>query len=594
MINHNVFFYQNMFFIFEDNSIYLQTLMDSKKISKATIKKLKWILSLFWLIAGLFLSGNVSAQQADLSSPQATLYTHLENLKPENYHPEISAQTIYGLHGKQALDKAVKLKYIYQGKGLVIDYKNVPSDPDYIDSVYFKIPRHAYKPFPLRLPQVYVEKYGNRWYYSKETVAAVDALFASIYPYGIDFTHKYIPPVLHNTFLGLEWWQWIGLLLLLLVAYVLHILFKKLFYRILRFLKNRLTSDSFRLAELIDKRLDQFSNPLSYLVSVVFIEKLLPSLLLPVSVSAFIISGLKVAVIVFWIWVFIRLVDVFISFYRKYAEQTESKLDDQLTPILRNTLKAIILVFGAFKLLIVFGADPKTVLAGVSIGGLAIGLASQDTIKNLIGTFIIFLDKPFRIGDWIAFEGVEGSVEEVGFRSSNIRAADTTVYKVPNSKLAEIVVNNMGQRVYRRYQTKLGIRYDTPPELIEAFVEGIKKLIEIHPMTRNSSDHTPYNVRPYNVEFIEYGDFSLNILLNVYFKTQDWGEEMHARHTLLLGILELANKLGVQFAFPSQTLFMELFPGKEPAYPSYPDNPAEVQKRIAEALKEFQQNIRNY
>ena len=94
---------------------------------------------------------------------------------------------------------------------------------------------------------------------------------------------------------------------------------------------------------------------------------------------------------------------------------------------------------------------------------------------------MIFLDKPFQIGDWIVGGGVEGTVEEVGFRSSRIRAADTSIFTIPNSKLSEIVINNKGLRKYRRYKTVLGIRYDTPPELIEAFVKGVRQIIEVHP-----------------------------------------------------------------------------------------------------------------
>ncbi|NPA45909.1 MAG: mechanosensitive ion channel family protein [Chlorobi bacterium] len=532
------------------------------------------------------------AQHADLSSPRATIYTHIENLKPRNYHPELSAMTFYDIPKEKAIEKAIKLKYIYNGKGLKIDYQEIPNDPDYTDSIHFPFPRHAYIPFPLRLKEVYLEKYGDKWYYSRETTDKIDEIFYNLYSYGLNFL-KYIPPAMRFPFLGLEFWQWLALIVLLVVAWIFHLLAKKFFYGLLVFLKNRLAPAGYKV-ERINRRILQFSDPLSYLVAVGLIRRVLPSILLPIGFSQFLVSGLEIAEILLWILLFVRLVDLVMSFYVTRVEQTDSKLDDQLIPIVRNTFKFLVIVFGLFKLMIVLGADPKTVLAGASIGGLAIGLASQDTIKNLIGTFMIFVDKPFRIGDWIVFDQIEGSVEEVGFRSSIIRAPDTSVYKVPNSKLSEIAINNKGKRIYRRYQTMLGIRYDTPPELIEAFVEGIKKLVEIHPLTRNSADYTPYNVKPYNVEFVEYGDSSLQILVNVYFKTNDWGEEMHGRHLLHLGILRLAEKLGVGFAFPSQTLYMELFPEKKPAYPDYKTDAASVKKAVDEALKNFRDEISKY
>jgi len=545
----------------------------------------------FWLIAGLLFTG-LTAQVVDLRTPRGAVYTHLENLKPDNYHPEASAKVFYGLPVEQGVDKAVKLKYIYEGKGLKIDYTEIPNDPNYTDSINFPFPKHAYIPFPVRLPEIYLEKYGDKWYYSKHSIALIDPLFEEIYPYGVGFVNK-IPARLKFKFLGLEIWQWIGLIVLFIAAFLLHVLTKKLFYHTFRIIKNKLIPESLNV-ERIDRRLSQFSDPLSYIIAIYFIQKFLPTLLLSTGFTTFLVSGFSIAEIIFWIFVALRFVDLIMSFYLTRAERSANKLDDQLVPILRNTLKALVILFGIFKLLITFGADPKTVLAGASIGGLAVGLASQDTIKNMIGTFMIFIDKPFRIGDWISFNNLEGAVEEVGFRSTIIRAPDTSLIKVPNNQLAEMAINNKGQRVYRRYQTKLGIRYDTPPHLIEAFVEGIKQIIELHPLTRNSADHTPYNVRPYNVEFIDYGDFALQILVNVYFKTTDWGEEMHGRHILHLGILKLAEKLGVGFAFPTQTLQMELFPEKQPVTPNYPKDPAEIRRRMEEAFEEFKQKISKY
>ncbi len=540
----------------------------------------------------ILLFSNISwAQTLDLSTPRGAFFTHLENLKPKNYHPEIAGKVMYGLSDDAASDKAVKLKYIYDGKGVFIDYNNIPVEANYTDSLHFPLPKHAFKPFPFRLPKIYLEKYGNKWYYSKETVAYIDDLYRQIYPFGANLLIQYVPASLKSKFIGLQIWQWIGLILLIIFTYFLHIIFKRILFLFLKLLKRFITK---KIIENLDDKLKQFSHPLSYIFGIYVMEIIFPYLLIERKIGIFIINSLAFAKIIFWIFVFIKLVDVFIAFYKNKVEQTKSLLDDQSLPILEKTLKIIVIVFGVFKMLMLMGADPKAIIAGASIGGLAIGLAAQDTVRNLIGSFMIFADKPFKIGDWIKIGDIEGSVEEVGFRSTVVRAADTSVFKIPNSKLSEDSVNNLGKRVYRRYTTTLGIRYDTPPELIEEFVEGIKKLIELHPTTRNFSNYTPYNSVPYNVEFVDYGDSSLNILLNVYFMTHDYGEEMHGRHILLLGILDLANTLGVEFAFPSQTLFMELFPEKQPAYPKYETNPDEVKKRLEQVINDFKTKITKY
>jgi len=183
--------------------------------------------------------------------------------------------------------------------------------------------------------------------------------------------------------------------------------------------------------------------------------------------------GLNIAQTVFWIYVFLKLVQVVMRIYAEFTERTHGKLDDQLVPILHSFLTGLVIVAGIFRLLVLFGVDASTMLAGATIGGLAFALASQDTVKNLIGTIMIFLDKPFHIEDWIEAGEVVGTVEKVGFRSTQVRAADTSVYQIPNSKLSELVINNKGLRLFRRYNTNLGLRYDTPPELIEAFVKGL-------------------------------------------------------------------------------------------------------------------------
>jgi len=551
---------------------------------------LKFILKLF-ILTFLINVQSIYGQIIDLRTPRSTIITHLENLKPENYYPEAAVKTIYGLSGDDAIKKAIRLKYVFEGKGLYIKYSDIPGDPNYIDSINFSIPKHAYKPFPYRLPDVYLEKYGNNWYYSKQTVAKIDYLYKEIYPLGAEIIYQYVPSYLKDKFLGLAIWQWIGLFFALVLTYLLHLLFKKILHSVLFFIKKRLTKLNI---ENLDNRIKQFSHPLSYILGIYVLEMLIPYLLLGQKVSNLILTSLNFAKIIFWIFVFLKLVDVIVTIYKHRAAKTNNLLDDQLIPIIKNTLKGIVLLFGIFKMLLLMGADPKAIIAGASIGGLAIGLAAQDTVKNFIGTLMIFFDKPFKIDDWIIVDNVEGSVEEVGFRSSIIRSADTSVFKIPNSKLSEAAVNNLGKRIYRRYKTTLGIRYDTPPELVEEFVEGIKKIIELHPLTRNYSNYTPYNSAPYNVEFIDYGASSLNILLNVYFMTKDYGEEMHARHILLLGILELANGLGVEFAFPSQTLFMELFPEKQPAYPKYNTDKEFIKKNMKEILDEFKNKITKY
>ena len=321
------------------------------------------------------------------------------------------------------------------------------------------------------------------------------------------------------------------------------------------------------------------TRPLVFIILIHIIEKILPSLQL-FAITDFLFLALGIAETVFWIFVFLKLMKAILSIYNDYTKKTQTKLDEQLAPILKKLIDGFIVLIGVLHILTLFGVDPVTVLAGASIGGIAVAFAAQDSVKNLIGTIVIFLDNPFHIGDWIEIGSVVGTVEKVGLRSTIIRAADTSIFQIPNSMITEAEINNKGLRIYRRYNTELGIRYDTPPELIEAFVKGVRKIIVEHPDTRSES---------YNVEFTGFGDSALLILLNVYFKKLDWGSEQSSKHRLHIAIVKLAAALNVEFAFPSSTLMIEQFPDKKPITMKYNTNAKYINQSIESVLNELKE-----
>jgi MscS family membrane protein len=518
----------------------------------------------------LLLSATIIAQKkvkVDLSSPNATLYTHLYFLQSDSYQPEKAAAVIYGHDIEDAKKIAIKLKKILDGKGLKVDFTKVPNSKTYTDTTAFKV-GNRYVLFPYQMPEIYLEKKGENWYYSEETVSQVNKLYKSVYPWFTEKIQQIIPDFGHKEFLKIELWQYLGIFVLGLLCVALFYLLKKVVYFILRKVQYWIIHKS---NDKINAALKKLTRPIVLLLLSWFIKTLLPSLQLHLDINTIIFLVLNIMVTVFWIYVFLKLVQVVMSVYADYAESTHYKLDDQLAPILDNFLSGIVVFIGILKLLTLFGVEPFTVIAGASIGGLAVALASQDTVKNLIGTVMIFIDKPFHIGDWIEAGEVIGTVETVGFRSTRVRAADTSIFQIPNSRLSEMVVNNKGLRAFRRYQTNLGLRYDTPPELIEAFVRGVRKIIDLHPATRNDA---------FNVEFAGFGDSALLILLNVYFVELDWNKEQESKHSLHIKILKLAAELGVDFAFPSTTVMIEQFPEKKGLNNTYNLEAERIQKII--------------
>ncbi|MGH9892161.1 MAG: mechanosensitive ion channel family protein [bacterium] len=232
-----------------------------------------------------------------------------------------------------------------------------------------------------------------------------------------------------------------------------------------------------------------------------------------------------------------------------------SSIDSQLIRLVLRLLTIIvtigILVAGADRV----GLPAYSVLAGLGVGGLAVALAAQQTLANLLGSLIIMFEKPFAIGHWIKVNDVEGTVEDVGFRSTRIRTFYNSLVTMPSSQLVNSTVDNMEMREYRQVKTVLSLTYDTPAEKVEGFVEGVKHLLQAHPDTRKD------NIQ---VVFHDFGSSSLDILMNFFVKAPDREAELIERQRILLDILRLAEATGVQFAFPTQTLHIEGLPGDKP------------------------------
>ena len=259
------------------------------------------------------------------------------------------------------------------------------------------------------------------------------------------------------------------------------------------------------------------------------------------------ILGIRMLACVSSVWLVYRSVDVFAEFFADKAAQTETKLDDQLVPLLRRALKISTVVIGGVFVLQNLNVDVSSLLTGMAVGGLAFSLAAKDTVSNLFGSVTIFVDKPFSVGDQVLIENVEGFVEHVGFRSTRIRTFQNSLVTVPNHKFTESIVDNFGLRKYRRVQMTLGVLYSTKPDQIQDFCDGIREIIKEHPKTRKDF---------YEVNFVGFGDSSLNILLYFFLAVPNWQEEQQARHAICLDIVRLAANLGVDFAFPTRTVHM--------------------------------------
>ncbi|MGK0389281.1 MAG: MscS family membrane protein [Maribacter sp.] len=475
-----------------------------------------------------------------LSSPHNTIYNQLYYLQADSYQPDKSALMIYGKSGVEAEGIAIKIKQVFDSKNLYVTISTLPKDSLYQDS----LGRHIYYLFPEKLPEINIKKYDNKWYYSEETVELIPLLHGNLYPYGSAILLDIFPQMGTGRFLGIMIWQYIGFGLFLLTGFFLFFLFSKIIDLILLAITKSKIDDQFSDMDLIHK--------IGKFISFIFIIKLfnlfLPVLQLPIHISSGLYLILDVLKYCFFIYLTLRIFDFLMFFLMKATDKTESRMDDQLLLILKKGVQIAIVIFGIIAILNRLDINVTALIAGVSIGGLAIALAAQDSVKNLIGAFMIFLDRPFDVGDFIIAGSVQGVVQAVGFRSTRLQASDTSIISVPNGKIADEVINNLGRRVYRRYRTQLGIKYDTPSELIELFIEGVQDILRLHPDTLDEKTQVHLN---------SFGASSLDIFMQTFFTVDSWSEESKGKQMLMLQIIQLAQELDVEFAFPSQSIYME-------------------------------------
>ncbi len=490
---------------------------------------------------------------ANLTSPYHSIYTHLHYLKSEFYSDTLAAAPFKNKNRsyKEAIDVAIQLKQIVDGEGVYINFDDIPKQPDYYDSA---ISKHRYV-LTAQFPTISLELIQGQWVYTENSIREIRRIHSQIFRYGTGALLNLLPKLGTDKILGLYVYQYLGILILAFAGVFIH----KLFSIFFNWLLVKLIIQA-GYKELAKGYLLPVARPLSLFFVSILIVVFVPALQLPSEFSWILMTFLRVLVPIFGIIVFYRLVDVLALYLKHLAEKTKSTLDDQLVPLVRKTLKTFVVVVGSLFVLNNLKIDIIPLLTGLSIGGLAFALAAQDTIKNFFGSLMIFVDKPFQIGDWITAGDIDGTVEEVGFRSSRIRTFRNSLMYVPNSKLADSMVDNHGLRQYRRFYTQIALTYDTPPELIQTFVEGLRKIVENHPDTRKDYFHVYFN---------DMAAFSLNVMFYIFFEVPGWPEELKARHEILMEIMKLAEKLGVNFAFPTQTLHMENFPGQPSLSPSY-------------------------
>ena len=275
--------------------------------------------------------------------------------------------------------------------------------------------------------------------------------------------------------------------------------------------------------------------------------------LFPLSMSESIASVFQTVISVLFVLAIGRLgyamVDLIASRMHDLASDEKSTISDTLTALVSRMLKIVIVILVLLQVVTILIDKPLTsVIAGLGIGGLAFALAAQDTLKNFFGSLALFTDKPFQIGERVIIDGHDGPVEDVGLRSTRIRTLDGHLVTIPNGELARMTVQNIGKRPYIRRLFNIGITYDTSPEKVEKAVKIIKEILKGHEGMNPEF--------PPRVFFDKFNSDSLNILVIYWYHPPEYWDFLRFSEKVNLEILNRFNSAGIDFAFPTQTLFL--------------------------------------
>jgi len=249
-------------------------------------------------------------------------------------------------------------------------------------------------------------------------------------------------------------------------------------------------------------------------------------------------------------YIIYQLVELMDYWMKHLTSKTQTTLDDMMVPLVRKTLRTLIVLMGIVQIAQQLSDKPITsILAGLGVGGLAVALAAQDTIKNFFGSLVIFADHPFQLTDRIKVEGHDGTVEEVGMRSTRIRTLSGHMVTIPNGELANKAIENISSRPYIKRVTNIGVTYDTPPEKVERAMQIIREILD----AQNDKMHPDF---PARIHFNNFNDCSLNIQVIYWFAPPEYWEFLDFDSEFNLELLKRFNEEEIEFAFPTQTLYL--------------------------------------
>lgn len=296
-----------------------------------------------------------------------------------------------------------------------------------------------------------------------------------------------------------------------------------------------------------DIALEELSTPVFVLVFLAGLQLALQILTIPEGLDRTLTSW-AAAIRALWIgflaW---RITNIICRVIEPAIEKSEAKLDDQLYRFIQRGVRVTVVAVTIVFFLEAFGWKVTSLLAGLGIGGLAFALAAKDTLANLFGSIVLFMDRPFRVGNWVIISGTEGVVEDIGIRSTRIRTFKDTVVTIPNATVANASAENVHSFRKRRLYFTMELRFDTPTKTIREAVKGTRAILKEHPMVLDGFYVYVTGLKASGVEIMVYA----------FVGTRDWGEWLVHCQDVYLEVLDMLEEIGAGLAFPTQTIEFE-------------------------------------
>ncbi len=468
----------------------------------------------------------------NLSTPYNTILSHILFTSDSLFDANLAAKCIKFSDADSAQKEtlALKLSQIFYGaKTHLFSLNEISKDSFYLDSATNS---HIYYP-NKNFNKLFLKKYGDEWKYSLTTSELIESIHESMYGndaediFSFGDRFKRILGVNRNIKIAnLFLWQVMMLLFFISIFIIVFIFNKYLIQKLIKKFSNN---------RRLNKNIYPLINTLSFFVIAKIAASYGPAFEFSIDINHLFLKSIDILEVFLLTATAIYIVNILTVVLTK-----EEKYDNKygLIYFLSLITKLIIFTISLVVTIRTLEYDLISVLTGLSIGGFAIALGAQDTMKNFFGSLMIFADHPFSVGDWIEVEKVSGTVEQIGLRSTRIRTFYNSLVTVPNSKLSDNNIDNMGKRKFRRYKGNILIKYGTPTNKIELFISKIREEIN-----KTNTIRQDFNMVYIN-NFDKYG---LEILVYVFFIVPDWNEEMKAKHNLITKILEFKEELEIEF-----------------------------------------------